>query len=162
VKVGFYPSKLKISFFAKNFKIHGKGPLPPFRHPCLRSVRLLTKANSHFLLKLLVYVPAWGPVFEGPKRFSYFFNGLVKYNINSLKYHHQSIPKFCFTIISVFRWTVVVSQNVFAVSNVKLKTLEGPTVFCKRSIRCQRKSKCIARFSTPLSKFYSKNGDCLQ
>jgi len=33
-----------------------------------------------------------------------YFNGLSKYSINSLYYHHQSTPKLCFTIISAFRW----------------------------------------------------------
>jgi len=38
--------------------------------------------------------------------------------------------------------TVAVSQNVFAVSKVKPKTLERSAVFCKHVICCQRKSKC--------------------
>ena len=42
------------------------------------------------------------------------------------------------------------------------KTLDGPTVFCKRGIHCQRKSKWTARFLTPSSWFYHKNVRCLQ
>jgi len=40
------------------------------------------------------------------------------------------------------------------------KTLEGPTVFCKRGTRCQRKSMWTARFLTLSSKFHRKNGSC--
>jgi len=43
--------------------------------------------------------------------------------------------------------TVAVSQNVFAVCKVKpQENSGGATVFCKRGIRCQRKSKWTARF----------------
>ena len=38
----------------------------------------------------------------------------------------------------------------------------GPAVFCKREIRCQRKSKCTAWCLKALSRLYSKDGDCLQ
>jgi len=48
-----------------------------------------------------------------------------------LYYHHQSTAKPSFAIISVFRLTVAVSQNVFAVSKVKplRKLWRGPQYF---------------------------------
>jgi len=51
------------------------------------ALRLLTNANLHFLLKLLLDSAGVGPsVFyvERRKRLSNFFNGLAKYSINSL------------------------------------------------------------------------------
>ena len=56
------------------------------------SLRLLIKANLHFLSKLLVYSAGTGPSFlsrfERPILFSHFSNGLLKYSIITL-YHHS-------------------------------------------------------------------------
>jgi len=73
-----------------------------------------------------------------------------------VSYHHQNTPKPCFTIISVFRWNNCSLTKYPCIQQVK-KTLEGTTVFCKRGIHCQRKSKWTERFLTPSSKLYRKN-----
>ena len=93
----------------------------------------LPKKTCTFYRSCLCIVPARAQCFlsrfERPKRFSHFSNDLLKCSINSFYHHHHSTPKLCFTITSVFRWTVAVSQNVFAVSKVKPMSLEGPQYF---------------------------------
>ena len=72
--------------------------------------------------------------FERPKRFLNYSNGLSEYSINSLYHHLQNTQPY----LQSFRYSdkaFAVSQNVFAVSKVKVKeALTRATTFCKRGI----------------------------
>ena len=71
------------------------------------ALRLLNKANLHFLSKLLVYSAGAGPVFFKvfwePKLFSIFFRRSLKIQYKFALLPHQCTPKLCLAIISVFR-----------------------------------------------------------
>jgi len=57
--------------------------------------------------------------YERPKRFLNFSNGLSRYIINSLYYHHQNTLNLALRPFRDSDKIAAVSQNVFAVSKVK-------------------------------------------